>query len=268
MLPRGCKGSPPRTALRTFFEVVTILLLVATGLFLAVAPPVEAFPPRLWLLQAERDQAQEARPACEFLREQKATAPQPTSPSLRPKPAEPSKRIYFVPIGQFPSSWLQLLVAHYSLRCALEIGILPEIRLDKETLWRVIDRSRGQLIGEELIALMIREYPGLAADHRAILIGMVQGDMYARSRIGPEWDWALAVREEYGFAVIATLRMNQPSRYRPGDPNLFYNRLWKMVSKQIGALYYRLPESSDLRSVMFGPILTLELLDVSGDDYF
>jgi hypothetical protein len=40
-----------------------------------------------------------------------------------------------------------------------------------------------------------------------------------------------------------------------------------MVSKNVGILYYKLPQKSDRKSVMFGPILGIDDLDSIGEDF-
>jgi hypothetical protein len=54
--------------------------------------------------------------------------------------------------------------------------------------------------------------------------------------------------------------------YLPDD-ELLQTRLRKMLSKNIGIMYYKLPQKSDRRSVMFGPILGIHDLDSMGADF-
>ncbi len=40
-----------------------------------------------------------------------------------------------------------------------------------------------------------------------------------------------------------------------------------MITKNIGIMYYGLEQSSDRKSVLFGPILSLDDLDSIGEDF-
>jgi hypothetical protein len=53
----------------------------------------------------------------------------------------------------------------------------------------------------------------------------------------------------------------------PPDPALLHTRLRKMVSKNIGIMHYRLPQTTDRNSVLYGPILSLDDLDSIGEDF-
>jgi len=46
----------------------------------------------------------------------------------------------------------------------------------------MIDRSRGQLIGEELINKMKIGFPAQAQDRTVMMVGFTRGDMYVRHK--------------------------------------------------------------------------------------
>jgi predicted Zn-dependent protease len=170
------------------------------------------------------------------------------------------QKIYLVAIGEMRSVRLDTLQAYYKQRYDLTVEVLPPVAFEPV----VVDERRRQLIAEELIELMKRRYPEHARNPRSILIGITEGDMYIR---GVDWRFAFAKRDADRFAVVSSARMDPVNfGYLPED-ELREARLRKMVSKNIGILYYKLPQKSDRKSVMFGPILGIDDLDSMGEDF-
>lgn len=170
------------------------------------------------------------------------------------------QKVYVLAIGELESVRLDALQAYYKQRYGLTIEILPPIRVESV----VVDNSRRQLIAEELIGLMKRRYPEHARSPQAILIGITEGDMYIREFT---WQFAFAYRQNERFAVVSSARMDPVNFGFLPDDELLQTRLRKMVSKNIGILYYKLPQKSDRNSVMFGPIMGIDDLDSIGEDF-
>ncbi|MBI3456895.1 MAG: M48 family metalloprotease, partial [Candidatus Rokubacteria bacterium] len=169
-------------------------------------------------------------------------------------------RLHFVPIGAVSPGTTERLGAYYRDRFGLRIETLPSVPLEP----RVIDPARRQLVAEELVTLMQAHYPELAGDPEVILMGITSDDMYIR---GYRWRFAFAYRVGHQFAVVSSFGMDPVNYARPPNPELLEERLRKMVSKQIGSLYFRLPQSADRGSVMFGPILGPDDLDAIAEDF-
>ena len=170
------------------------------------------------------------------------------------------QKIYFAAVGEMRSVHLDALQAYYKQRYDLTVEILPPIGLEP----MVVDERRRQLIAEELIELMKRRYPEHARSPQSILIGITEGDMYIRE---VNWRFAFARRDGDRFAIVSSARMDPVSFGYLPDEELLQTRLRKMLSKNIGIMYYKLPQKSDRRSVMFGPILGIDDLDSMGEDF-
>ena len=170
------------------------------------------------------------------------------------------QKIYFAAVGEMRSVHLDALQAYYKQRYDLTVEILPPIGLEPV----VVDERRRQLIAEELIELMKRRYPEHARSPQSILIGITEGDMYIRE---VNWRFAFARRDGDRFAIVSSARMDPVSFGFLPDDELLQTRLRKMLSKNIGIMYYKLPQKSDRRSVMFGPILGIDDLDSMGEDF-
>jgi outer membrane lipoprotein-sorting protein/predicted Zn-dependent protease len=171
-------------------------------------------------------------------------------------------RVYFVPIGPLANVDMTYLVGYYKQRFGLTIQTLPAIVLDPRTF----NPTRQQNQVEGLIALLERSHPTLANDRRSILIGITEADVYTTSE---NWVFALGQRDKGRFAVVSSARMDLDhfDYGAPRDPVALHSRLTKMISREIGFLYYRLPLSPDLGSVVRSSIMGVDELDEIGEDF-
>ena len=88
--------------------------------------------------------------------------------------------------------------------------------------------ARGQLVGEELLLRLTDTY-GIV-DDRAVIIGVVDGDMYERAR--PEQEFAVVVRsDDERYAVVSTARVTR------GPEATRSERIWNVIAREVRALY-------------------------------
>jgi predicted Zn-dependent protease len=169
--------------------------------------------------------------------------------------------IYFVPIGDAPISEIQALVSHYRQKFGLESTVLP--RFVPAASDR--DADRQQLMAEPLARSMHTAYAKYLENASSILIGITSEDMYPLSE---DWQSCFGWRVgETRSAVVSTARM---SLQYEGEPIAVANvtaRLEKVVTKDIGILYYHKNASGNPRSVLFNGILGIEELDVVSEDF-
>jgi predicted Zn-dependent protease len=168
--------------------------------------------------------------------------------------------VYFVPLGDIPSLSLQRLVTFYKQKFRLAIKTLPGLPLERSS----VDRQRRQLIAEELIEFMKRGYPRLANNPRVILIGITEFDMYIRRY---NWQFSFSYRAQNQFAVVSSARLDPVIFGQPADQSLLQTRLRKVITKNIGILYFHLPQSNNPRSVLYRSILGIDDLDRVGEDF-
>ena len=166
--------------------------------------------------------------------------------------------LYFVPIGEFPATQYAAVTAHYAGAWHLPIKRLPPLPLD-DSLW---DRTRNQLVAERVIAKMQREYAGPATDPGTVLIDLTAQDMYQEQS---SWRYTFSHRDGGRYAVVSSARMHPQSlplhpphgslfAWNLRDDELALCRLTKMVGKNIGVLYYRLPMNDDPTSLLYNNI--------------
>jgi predicted Zn-dependent protease len=184
---------------------------------------------------------------------------QPANASTSFAPVVAGSKIYFAPIGNFPSDQLDPLVQYYRKKYGLGITVLPSIPVDPSTR----DVLRHQLMAENLVVSLRSDTPRYAYDSKAILIGFTSEDIYPTSK---DWQFAFGWRRgETRTAVVSTARLNLPGD--AGRSNLATARMRKIVTKDIGVLYYGLPLSQNPRSVLYSQIMGIEELDRVGEDF-
>src|SRR4029077_6428605 len=126
-----------------------------------------------------------------------------------------------------------------------------------------VDTTRRQLIAENVIDSMVRAYPTYAADKSAVLIGITRQDMSPRSM---DWRYCFGWRTAGNTGVVSTARMEWQDPALPHDPSLLSVRLRKMVTKDIGVMYFGMALNANPKSVLYGGVKGLEDLDQTGED--
>ena len=170
-------------------------------------------------------------------------------------------KVFLVPLGNFHPAELEELAGHYAARYGTPVEVGPGVRLPSEAY----DGARRQLVAEYAIATLRTACPGASCEPPNVVIGVTADDMYIREK-----SWSYAYSYRFGSAaVVSTARMNAPSPVftRGGDPDLRHTRLRKMVAKNIGVLYYRLPLSNDPRSLLYRDIGGPRELDHMGEEF-
>lgn len=165
-----------------------------------------------------------------------------------------SKEIILVPLGDFPDAKVQALVNYYREKHGLKVKTVPPLRIDPA----VMDPRRRQMIAEEALEMMQWGYPRLSGDPRAVMIGLTDVDMYIRRS---EWRFTFSWRQYGRFAVVSDARMSI------GGADKSDARLRKMVTKNIGIMYYGLEPSEDPRSVLYRYVGGLDELDFMGEEF-
>ncbi len=176
--------------------------------------------------------------------------------STNPIPDPPAGRsLYLAPIGDFPLADVESLVAHFQQKFGIGVGLLPSIPVTDDSF----DPDRNQLIAERLIDSIAASYD-VPADPGAVVIGLTNVDMYIAART---WQYAYSLRADDRFAIVSSARMD--AYFANQDKQM--ERLRKMVTKNIGVLFYDLPQSDDRRSVLYRDILGPLDLDRASEDF-
>ena len=178
----------------------------------------------------------------------------PASPIGVPSPPV-DRAVYLAPFGDFPREDADALVAHYLEKFDLTIEVLPSIPVPEEAM----DAGRDQLVAERLLdAIAANE--AVAANPDAVVIGLTDIDMYIAART---WGYAYGLRSGGTRAIVSSARMDAGF----ATEERRHQRLRKMVTKNLGILYYGLAVSDDPRSVLYRDILGPQDLDYASEDF-
>lgn len=179
---------------------------------------------------------------------------QPRDPIGIPRPAVASK-VYFQPLSTYPIDDAVELSQHYKQKFELDIDVLDPLPIPDTA----IDPSRGQAVAEQLID-QIKTAEVLRRDPNAIVIGLTDVDMYIAKL---DWRYAFNLRSDGHLAVVSTAVMHEGG----ANHDLLMRRLQKMVTKNLGILYYGLEGNDDPGSVLYRDIGGNRELDRMSEDF-
>jgi predicted Zn-dependent protease len=164
-----------------------------------------------------------------------------------------SDTIYLVPIGSAPMAEITDLAAHYRAKFGVNVTVLPQL----DPVYGDYDGEREQLIAEKITQTLLRTYSDYRNKKTDVIIGITGQDMYPKSE---DWAFCFGWRDQDGRAAVAsTARMDSEATLR--------NRLRKVVTKDIGILYYDKPQSENPKSVLYSGIMGIQELDLVSEDF-
>ena len=172
-------------------------------------------------------------------------------------------QLYFVAIGDVPRDLLDHLVLHFQAKFSVRITSLMPMTFDEAAF----DPGRRQMVAEEIIRAMRRRHLKLARDAHARVIGITSLDMYMQA-MRDQWTFSFSLRSpDHRFGVVSYARMDPVALGDPPSRDLLRSRLRKMLTKNIGIMYYALPASPNPKSVLYRDILGVDDLDRMTEDF-
>jgi predicted Zn-dependent protease len=171
-----------------------------------------------------------------------------------------SGKVYLVPLGNFPAEVTSDLASYYRKKYKIAVETLPNVPLSQTA----INRQRRQLIAEQAVEIMKEAHPELKNDPRALLIGLTNLDMYIAKY---NWQYSFSWRDGEKYAVVSGGRMHLPQGWQKVTADLILTRIRKMVTKNVGLLYYDLDQSDNPRSVLYSKVGGVKDLDYMGEDF-
>ena len=171
-----------------------------------------------------------------------------------------SAKLYLVPLGDFPRDVANQLSSFYRSKYSIDVETLPSVPLSQAAR----NPNRRQLIDEGAIEILKETNPHLNNSSDAIVIGLTNEDMYVAEL---DWKFSFSWRQKGKYAVVSSGRMHLPNGSRQVTAELILSRLRKMVTKNVGVLYFKLGPSDNPRSVLYRNIGGLSELDNMGEDF-
>jgi len=167
-----------------------------------------------------------------------------------------SGKLYLVPLGEFSKLVAEELASYYKTKYGISAETLPTVYIPPSAR----NAERQQLIAEEAIDLMRRVNSAISGNPNAILIGLTTEDMYISQY---DWRFSFSWREQGKYAVVSSGRMNLGNV----SEDETRKRFRKMVTKNVGILYFHLPQSDDPRSVLYRNVGGIRELDYMGEEF-
>ncbi len=165
--------------------------------------------------------------------------------------------VWLMPLEGFPRDYAVELQRTLSA----ELGLNIKVTVDAGRSRKMFGAS-GQMIAEqaeqELQEVRARLHPGL----RTICLALVPDDLNGSDGT-TRFVFAYTFYRQR-FSIVSIARMKGSFYQGFENPEVTKARLYKMVKKAIGTLYYHYPRSTDLKSVMYSPVMSLEDLDAVG----
>ena len=167
-----------------------------------------------------------------------------------------SGKLYLVPLGEFSKLVAEELASYYKTKYGISAETLPTVHIPPSAR----NAERQQLIAEEAVDLMRRVNSEISGNPNAILIGLTTEDMYISQY---DWRFSFSWREQGKYAVVSSGRMNLGNV----SEDEARKRFRKMVTKNVGILFFHLPQSDDPRSVLYRNVGGIRELDYMGEEF-
>ncbi len=136
---------------------------------------------------------------------------------------------------------------------------LPISELSINTSTNQIDAGSIAQNAQELITLN-----NLSGGRKAFIVLTTYDLNYLNSGLSYVFS---AHYEQISLSVISVARADPQNYNLPADDSLKTNRLMKLINKSIGLNYYAYPTTTDINSVMYGPVMSPDDLDAAGAWY-
>ena len=166
-------------------------------------------------------------------------------------------RVYLVPFDGFAPERAAAVADYYRREFGTPIEVAPAA-VAPSTAYNPVRRQASAGV---LLEALARLYPS----ERAVVIGLTDADIYIP---GVNWRYAFSYRRDGRLAVVSTARMNRGcfGLVRASEERRIA-RLQKMVGKNIGVMYYKLPLSGDPRSLLYAHVGGPQELDAMSPQY-
>jgi predicted Zn-dependent protease len=171
-----------------------------------------------------------------------------------------SRKLYVVPLGNFPRSSLDELRHYAQQRFGFASTLLPDLTPPGRTF----DRGRRQFIAERLIGFVEAKERSKIKSQRSLVLIFTAEDIYSSRRSGLRY--VFTNRAASTYAVISIRRMNPTFFGLPADRRLLQRRLHKIIARDVGFLLGH-PPSFNWRSALYAHLDSLDDLDGMTDEW-
>ena len=122
--------------------------------------------------------------------------------------------------------------------------------------------ERNQLNADKCFDFMKLQHPEIAGDPSSLLLAVTSTDLYIPA-LG--WRYAENSRMDSRYAIISSARLHPPL-LGLWNPEWLNARVQKLLTKNIGILYFDLPMSADYTSLLSSGVLSgIQIDEMAGD---
>lgn len=170
----------------------------------------------------------------------------------------PTGRVVFVPVDGYSMERTQMLAEHFRRT----FGIPVRVERGIASSLGAFDARRRQMNAAALLNALEERYP---EGSRAVAVGLTDADMFIPDANS---SYALSYRRANRIAIVSSARMDRGCLgLLAASDERRLARMRKMIGKNLGVMYYRLPVSRDPRSMLFATIGGPQELDRMSEAY-
>lgn len=181
----------------------------------------------------------------------------PPTQATNDKPVD----VWLLPIEGFPPEYARELEKVFSAELGLRVRATVHTGRTP-TMYSPSGQMLAERVRDNLKVPIQRLYN---VTPKTIFIALTPDDLNSEDG-GTRFVFAMHFPPEH-LSVFSTARLNDAFYGKPGNPGKMGFRLYKMVKKAIGLQYYGYRRSTDLKSVMYSPIMSLNDLDAVGTSF-
>ncbi|WP_146180036.1 peptidase [Opitutus sp. ER46] len=192
--------------------------------------------------------------------------PEPVASSATKESAQPAipdkpVDVWLMPLEGFPPEYARELEKKFSAELCLNVRATVHAGRTPK-MFGPSKQMLGERVRDELKVPLQRLYD---VTPKTIFVVLTRDDLNSEDG-GTRFLFAMHFPPER-LSVVSMARLSDSFFGKKDTPEVTKLRLYKMVKKAIGTQYYAYPRSTDLKSVMYSPVMSLDDLDAVGTDF-
>ena len=158
---------------------------------------------------------------------------------------------------------VQGFATHVQKKFGITSKVLSPLGFDRVAY----DDDRSQMVADKLIQAVRYRHATLVRNPQTRIIAITPFDMYIE-QMRDQWTFAFSLRSgDRRLAVVWSARMDPVKLGAGPNDELLRTRLRKMITKNIGIMYFGLSGSANPKSVLFTNVLGVEELDLMTEEF-
>ncbi len=186
----------------------------------------------------------------------------PVQETSRPARSPPGVEVYLLPLDDFDSQAVASIAQSLSKEMDIRIKTAASVR----TAGLIPFSGTTQFSAEEIETHVLRVIPTLP-DKRSntAYIVLTTKDINTKDRT---LQFNFSIHDNLArLAIVSSARLTLGPKGAPASRSTVLARLKKLVKRGIGDVYYNYPRSTDVRDIMYSPVMSLDDLDRIGNTF-